>query len=77
MTQADKTQEYVELNRRIEKQLDDAYKAQRRAFDRVYQAVHDAKEAGWSNQDIGHVLGMSEGGIRMMIKRQSKRRYYH
>jgi DNA-directed RNA polymerase specialized sigma24 family protein len=71
------TQESEEENpdRVIEHQLDVAYKLQRKAWERVFNAVLAAKEAGWSNQDIGYVLGMSEGGVRMMLKRRSGRMY--
>lgn len=77
MTQADEVREFVELNRAIEKKLDTAFKAQQKAFKQVYEAVLDAREAGWSNQDIGYVIGMTEGGVRMMLKRGSKRQYQH
>lgn len=72
MTQAS---DEAELNRAIEHKLDVAYRLQRKSWDRVYTAVMDAKEAGWSNQDIGYVIGMTEGGVRMMVKRNNGRMY--
>jgi hypothetical protein len=74
---ADQAQTQAELNRIIEKQLDEAWRAQQRAFARVHAAVEDAKAAGWSNASIGYVLGMTEGGVRAMVKRQTKRMYQH
>jgi hypothetical protein len=75
MTQ-EKDDSFSELNARLEKALDQAYRRQINSFRAMYKAVAEAKEAGWSNREIGMVIGMTEGGVRLMLKRRSKRQYY-
>lgn len=70
----DEHEAWLHLNHLVESQLDQAYKRHNRAFEALFKAVQEAKTAGWSNQDIGYVIGLSEGGVRMMLKRESKRK---
>ena len=53
----------------VAKELRAAGSARQRAIQRYKDAILEAKSEGLTNVEIAHVLGVSEGAIRMFAKR--------
>lgn len=53
----------------VAKELRAAGSARQKAMQRYKDAILEAKSKGLTNVEIAHVLGVSEGAIRMFAKR--------